>query len=67
MKHIEGHTSQRSSLADEFTVFGNFVAQELRKLKDEHCLVEAKSEITNIIFNAQKNQMKSMLNRSYDK
>ncbi|XP_037961453.2 uncharacterized protein LOC105382124 [Plutella xylostella] len=64
MKHIEGHTSQRSSLADEFTVFGNFVAQELRKLKDEHCLVEAKSEITNIIFNAQKNQM---LNRSYDK
>lgn len=38
---------------DEYTVFGQFITQELRKIKDEYVLMITKKQLSDIVFQAQ--------------
>lgn len=44
---------------DEFDIFGQYVASELRETKDEHSTLKAKSLINNILFDMRMGKYKN--------
>lgn len=49
---------------DEIAVFGQFITQELRKIKDEYALMLAKKQISEIVFRAQIHQASASSNKT---
>lgn len=65
-QHTHGVTSQdfsRNTITDDCSIFAEYIAREMRKIKDDTILAVAKHQITNVIFESQMKYYESTKNK----